>query len=81
MNFWTERSIELANQKNYLDELFRVYPMNPELSREIDEEKWGKVESCFNTRNDQDKNETFLRRKKDGNGNSRGNARGDFLWI
>ncbi len=54
MNFWTERSIELANQKNYLDELFRVYPMNPELSREIDEEKWGKVESCFNARNDQE---------------------------
>lgn len=26
MNYWTQLSIEFANQRNYLDELFKVYP-------------------------------------------------------
>lgn len=26
MNYWTEQSVIFANQKNYLDELFKVYP-------------------------------------------------------
>ncbi len=47
MNFWTQRSIDFANQRNYLDELFRVYPMNPEISREIDQKRWEKVEMHF----------------------------------
>ena len=29
MNIWIQRSIELANNKNYLDKLFDVYPMIP----------------------------------------------------
>lgn len=28
MNLWTERSIEIANNFDYLDQLFRVYPMS-----------------------------------------------------
>ena len=40
MNYFLSQSIELANTKNYLDELFRVYPMSPDLLREIDEAKW-----------------------------------------
>lgn len=40
MNYFLSQSIELANTKNYLDELFRVYPMSPDSLREIDEAKW-----------------------------------------
>lgn len=40
MNYFLSQSIELANAKNYLDELFRVYPMSPDSLREIDEAKW-----------------------------------------
>lgn len=35
MNHWTELSIEFAEQKNYLDELFRVYPLAPEGIRNL----------------------------------------------
>ena len=34
-NYWTRQSIEFAQQKNYLDELFKVYPLNPNLRREL----------------------------------------------
>lgn len=29
MNYFLTQSIELANQRDYLDQLFRVYPMSP----------------------------------------------------
>lgn len=48
MNIWTQRSIELANQRNYLDLLFKVYPMAPETIRDVDKTKWRKVEASFN---------------------------------
>jgi len=51
MNHWTKLSIEFANQRNYLDELFRVYPCIPESIREIDESKWEAVEDAFKTNN------------------------------
>ncbi len=35
MNYWTEKSIELANQRNYLDLLYKIYPMSHNLRREI----------------------------------------------
>ncbi|HRQ75338.1 MAG TPA: hypothetical protein PK098_05400 [Phycisphaerales bacterium] len=47
MNPWTKLSIEFANQRNYLDELFRVYPMAPDNVRELDEKKWAAVETAF----------------------------------
>lgn len=31
MNIWTKQSIEFAQQRNYLDELFKVYPLNVNL--------------------------------------------------
>lgn len=49
MNTWTKHSIDFANQRNYLDELFKVYPTIPEGLRDIDENKWKKVESSFNS--------------------------------
>lgn len=42
MNHWTQLSIDFANQKNYLDELFKIYPTIPEGIRCIDEKNWKK---------------------------------------
>lgn len=47
MNLFTEKSIELANQRNYLDQLFSVYPLSPDSIREIDKEVWQRVEENF----------------------------------
>jgi len=35
MNIWTQKSIQLANQTDYLDQLYKVYPMANNLKREI----------------------------------------------
>ncbi|MBM4167137.1 MAG: restriction endonuclease [Ignavibacteria bacterium] len=51
MNYWTELSIQFANQRNYLDELFKVYPTIPEGIREIDEQKWKKISIAFKRKN------------------------------
>lgn len=48
MNYWTELSIQYANQRNYLDELFKIYPTIPEGIRDIDKNLWNKVEKAFN---------------------------------
>mgnify|MGYP000935347327 CR=1 FL=1 len=50
MNYWTEISIELANQKAYLDELFAVYPTIPEGIRKIDNSVWNSIEISFNNK-------------------------------
>jgi hypothetical protein len=47
MNRWTKLSIEYANQRSYLDDLFQVYPTIPDGIREIDEEIWNSVEKAF----------------------------------
>lgn len=36
MNIWTERSIDLASNFNYLDQLFKVYPMSVNPRRKVD---------------------------------------------
>ena len=51
MNYFTEQSIELANQRNYLDLLFRVYPLRPDTIREIPQDRWHSIESNFNQHN------------------------------
>lgn len=48
MNYWTKFSIEYANQRNYLDDLFSVYPTIPNGIRDIDQELWKEVEKSFN---------------------------------
>lgn len=47
MNKWTKLSIEYANQRSYLDDLFQVYPTIPEGIRDINEEVWAEVEKSF----------------------------------
>ena len=57
MNYWTQLSIDFANQRNYLDELFSVYPTIPEGIRDIDGELWEQVEESFEERD----NDALLR--------------------
>ncbi len=54
MNYWTEISIEYANQKSYLDDLFQVYPTIPDGIREIKMENWNKIEEAFNSQNNEE---------------------------
>ncbi|MDI6736998.1 MAG: restriction endonuclease [Nanoarchaeota archaeon] len=51
MNHWMDLSIQFANQKNYLDELFKIYPTIPEDIREVDSQKWKAIEKAFNNKN------------------------------
>jgi hypothetical protein len=47
MGYWTDLSIEFANQRNYLDELFKIYPTIPDGIRDIDEHQWHHIEDSF----------------------------------
>ena len=49
MNKWSELSIQYANQRSYLDDLFQVYPTIPEGIREINEKVWAEIEKAFNS--------------------------------
>lgn len=49
MNYFTEQTIELANQRDYLDQLFKVYPFSPDSIRNIDNEIWNNIENSFNS--------------------------------
>ncbi|MBW1649892.1 MAG: restriction endonuclease [Deltaproteobacteria bacterium] len=51
MNRWLKLSIEYANQRSYLDDLFHVYPTIPEGIRDINKEIWTDVEKHFNCKN------------------------------
>ncbi len=48
MNYWTNLSIEFAQQRNYLDQLYKVYPITPNLRRTIPKNKENKVRKAFN---------------------------------
>ena len=50
MDYWTNLSIQFANQKNYLDELYRIYPTIPNCIRDIDENTWNNIELYFNNK-------------------------------
>jgi hypothetical protein len=47
MNYFTELSIEYANQRSYLDDLFQVYPTIPEGIRDINQNRWEEIEIAF----------------------------------
>ena len=61
MNIWTQMSYEFANQRNYLDELFQVYPTIPDGIREINQELWQQVEVAFNSQDNLTLLNTLLR--------------------
>lgn len=61
MNYWTQLSIDYANQRNYLDDLFSVYPTIPNGIRDLDEDLWKKVETSFNSQNNKELVENLLK--------------------
>lgn len=61
MNYWTQLSIDYANQRNYLDDLFSVYPTIPNGIRDLDEDLWKKVENSFNSQNNKELVENLLK--------------------
>ena len=63
MNYWTDLSIQFASQRNYLDELFTVYPLAPDNIRELDKMVWSKVEAAYNKRNNIELINSLLRLK------------------
>lgn len=54
MNIWTQMSVEFANQRNYLDELFKIYPISPNLHRDISPDISKQIEKHFNNRNSEE---------------------------
>ena len=46
-NYWTEKSIEFATQRNYLDELFKVYPISPNIRREMPKDQEMRIRDYF----------------------------------
>lgn len=54
MNYWTKLSVQYANQRDYLDSLFKVYPISPNIRRELNEKSWSNVEKAFDGRNDKE---------------------------
>ncbi len=48
MNHFLDQSIEYAQQRSYLDDLYRVYPTIPNGIREINPKEWNNVEVAFN---------------------------------
>lgn len=51
MNFFLKESIEYAQQRTYLDDLYSVYPTINNNIRDIDKKLWGKVEESYNNKN------------------------------
>ena len=47
MHKFLAQSIEYANQRSYLDDLFRVYPTIPNGIRDVNNEIWNEVERSF----------------------------------
>lgn len=51
MNYWTKLSVDFAQQRNYLDELYKVYPISPNLRRQISKDKERNILSAFESQN------------------------------
>lgn len=51
MNNWTKLSVEFAEQRNYLDELYKVYTITPNLRRELSNDKVVNVRNAFESGN------------------------------
>lgn len=64
MNYWTELSIDYANQRSYLDDLFLVYPTIPEGIRDIDQKRWKEIEIAFTNQDNFELIDHLLKLKK-----------------
>ncbi len=61
MNPWIQQSIDCAARKGYLDDLFDVYPTNPQSRRDIVKEEWKNVVDAFESKNNEDVLDPFCR--------------------
>lgn len=61
MNYWTSLSVAFANQRNYLDELYRVYPITPNLRRSISKYSVDAISDSFSSRDNRRLVEELLR--------------------
>lgn len=52
MNIWLKKSIDYANKKSYLDDLFEVYPTLPGQDRELSKHQWQEIAEAFNNNDD-----------------------------
>lgn len=50
MNIWTKKSIELANQRDYLDLLYRIYPISENARREMSDNIKSDLRNAFDNR-------------------------------
>lgn len=64
MNYFTQKSIDLANSSGYLDRLYDVYPVGESIEREIDEQLWEKVKYYFETKNCKELLKTLMKFSK-----------------
>lgn len=63
MNVWTRKSIELANQRNYLDLLYKIYPMSMNLKRELSNIEIENIRYNFINRNSKELLNILLRQE------------------
>lgn len=63
MNIFTKYSIELANQKDYLDKLFSVYPLSPNSICEINKDIWHDIEEYYKSYNNVELFKSLLKLK------------------
>lgn len=61
MNVWLKNSIDYANQRSYLDDLFKVYPTIPDGIRTIDNDIWKLVENNFKLKNNKELIKSLLK--------------------
>jgi hypothetical protein len=61
MNHWLKLSIDYANQRSYLDDLFQVYPTIPEGIRDINKILWDNIEKAFDKKDNVKLLENLLR--------------------
>ena len=61
INWWIRLSIEYANTRSYLDDLFSIYHTIPEGIREINEDLWKQVEMYYTRRDDVNLIKTLLK--------------------
>ena len=63
MNIWTKKSIELANQRDYLDLLYRIYPISENARREMSDNIKSDLRNAFDNRNDEKLLKTLMNKQ------------------
>lgn len=63
MNLFLQHSIDYANQRSYLDDLFRIYPTIPDGIRDINQTKWDNVEKAYDKKDNAALIEALLKMK------------------